>query len=132
MEYKDINIILKPCNNGDIVGDCLNLSETDFAMNNSNKLNDDSNKQVDISLDIHHDVVEQISINYDKETDTIYISFGQPRPSYGEEDTPGIVVLRDLENDEITGITMLDFQKKLEKHPIGKLLLEYMQNTLNI
>lgn len=64
-----------------------------------------------------------LKLDYDEEFDVLYISFGTPRPSYGEEDTPGIVVLRDIHTDEITGVTIFDFKQRLEDGTIKDLKL---------
>ncbi|MFA5306941.1 MAG: DUF2283 domain-containing protein [Candidatus Babeliales bacterium] len=60
-----------------------------------------------------------LSLNYDKKHDILYISIGTPKPSYGEEDTPGIVVLKDMSTNEITGITIFDFMDRINKNTIS-------------
>ena len=55
-----------------------------------------------------------LNLDYDKKNDVLYISIGRPKPSYGEEDVPGIVILKDIITDEITGITVFDFMKRIQ------------------
>ena len=56
-----------------------------------------------------------LNLNYDNKFDTLYISLIPGSQSYGEEDQPGLIVMRDLENDTLTGYTILHFKKKLER-----------------
>lgn len=58
------------------------------------------------------------SLNLDPENDILYIGLGDRSFSYGDETSEGIVVLHDLNTEEITGITILNFKKK------------YLQNRL--
>lgn len=49
--------------------------------------------------------------NYDKKFDTLYYTIGDPRNSYGDEDIDDIVILKNLDTDEIVGITILNFMR---------------------
>jgi uncharacterized protein YuzE len=62
-----------------------------------------------------------LKINYDNEFDIMYISLGDPKPSYGEEEIPGLILLKDINTDEITGITIFDFKKRLEEDSLRNL-----------
>ncbi|KXG78307.1 DUF2283 domain-containing protein [Thermotalea metallivorans] len=64
-----------------------------------------------------------LKINYDRKFDILYLSIGEPRPSYGEEETPGLVVLKDIETDEITGFTIFDFKKRVDTDSLNELNL---------
>ena len=64
-----------------------------------------------------------LNLDYDKKNDVLYISIGRPKPSYGEEDVPGIVILKDIITDEITGITVFDFMKRIQSNDIKNLNL---------
>lgn len=55
---------------------------------------------------------ERLSIDYDEKFDVLYISIDEPKPSYGEEDYEGIIIRRNLENDDITGVTIIDYRKR--------------------
>lgn len=56
--------------------------------------------------------MREIRINHDKVGDVLYILFGSSRPSYADEIDDGIFVRYDMETDEVTGITILDFSKR--------------------
>lgn len=59
-----------------------------------------------------------LSLNYDKKFDVLYISLGAPKDSYGEEEYPSVVTLKDICTNEITGYTIMGFKKLLNE---GKL-----------
>lgn len=54
-------------------------------------------------------------MTYDEEYDVLYITF-EDKPSYGEEKIAGIVILRDINTDKITGATIFDFKKRVKKY----------------
>lgn len=63
------------------------------------------------------------AINHDSENDVLYIGLGDRSNSYGDDDDDGIIILRDIDTRELTGITILDFlykyqNKELEHLPI--------------
>jgi uncharacterized protein YuzE len=62
-----------------------------------------------------------LKIDYDSKFDILYISIGNPVPSYGEEKTPGLVVLKNIETDEITGITIFDFMRRVKDNTMKDL-----------
>lgn len=62
-----------------------------------------------------------LKINYDNKFDILYISIENPVPSYGEEEIPGLVILRSIETDELTGVTIFDFIKKVNNNKINEL-----------
>lgn len=62
-----------------------------------------------------------LKLNYDNKFDILYISIGNPAPSYGEENTAGLVILRNIETDELTGITIFDFGKRVNSNTINEL-----------
>jgi uncharacterized protein YuzE len=55
-----------------------------------------------------------LKFDYDKDNDVLYISVGEPRPSYGYEEVEGIIIRRDFETHELTGVTILYLSKRLE------------------
>lgn len=57
-----------------------------------------------------------LTLNYDKRNDVLYISMETPRPSYGDEVYPGVVVRKDFHTDEITGVTILGYKKMLAEN----------------
>ena len=54
-------------------------------------------------------------INYDKESDTLYIVIADNSNSYGDNDN-GIIIMRDIDTDEITGLTILSAHKLFEEN----------------
>jgi uncharacterized protein YuzE len=57
------------------------------------------------------------SVEYDADSDVLYLSIGEPRPGYGEE-TPEGHVWRLDEEGEFCGLTLIDVQATLEKGAI--------------
>lgn len=53
-----------------------------------------------------------IQINHDKSGDVLYIVFGEPKPSFAETIGDGVYVRKDMDTDELRGITILDFSKR--------------------
>ena len=61
---------------------------------------------------------QNYSFRYDKANDVLYLSVGPPRPSYGEDLRDGIVARYDMDTDEMTGVTVLGFKRRvLSKDP---------------
>ncbi len=58
--------------------------------------------------------MSNLKFNYDKNSDVLYISVGRPKPSYGCEETEGIIIRRDFEKNELTGVTILHLSKRLK------------------
>lgn len=54
------------------------------------------------------------TFNYDITYDTLYISFADRSNSYGVDVGNGWVVTKDIETEEITGITIFDAKKKYQ------------------
>jgi uncharacterized protein YuzE len=54
-------------------------------------------------------------MSYDRDADTVYISFGEPRKAVSEEVDPYVVVRRDPETKEMVGITITNFSRYFEK-----------------
>jgi len=65
-----------------------------------------------------------LSLNYDNKFDVLYISFGHPRDSYGEEDIPHVVTLKDITTNEITGYTIMGYKELLKTGELFNLPLE--------
>ncbi len=55
-----------------------------------------------------------LKFDYDGENDVLYISIGSPRPSYGIEESEGIIIRRDFSTHELTGVTILYLTKRLD------------------
>ena len=56
----------------------------------------------------------QIIMSYDRDADTVYISFGKPRKAISEEIDPYVIVRRDPKTKEMVGITITNFSKYFE------------------
>jgi uncharacterized protein YuzE len=56
--------------------------------------------------------IKKISINYDKDADVLYISFGKARPAVSIELEEGTLVRIDPFTQQIVGITIIDFAHK--------------------
>jgi len=58
--------------------------------------------------------MSNLKYNYDKEADTLYISIGEPRPSYCKSIDGEMIYARyDFDTHELTGYTIICFQKYL-------------------
>jgi uncharacterized protein YuzE len=53
------------------------------------------------------------TISYDKKNDVLYISIIPGVHSYAEEEVPGILIRKSIKDNCLTGITILDFKKRL-------------------
>lgn len=56
--------------------------------------------------------MKTMKVNYDKRYDTLYVAFADKSNSYGDDTVDGLIVMRDLTTDEITGLTILRFLSK--------------------
>lgn len=65
--------------------------------------------------------METMKLDYDKRHDTLYVALGDKSNSYGDDSQPGIIVMRDIETDCITGFTILKFLKKLADQRLPEL-----------
>lgn len=63
----------------------------------------------------------KMKINYDKRFDTLYVALGDKSNSYGDDSMGSVIIMRDLDTDEITGITILSFLKKYHAHSLPEL-----------
>lgn len=50
-------------------------------------------------------------IDYDSKFDVMNYRIGDTSNSYGDEDIDNIVVLKDMDTDEITGYTIMNFKR---------------------
>lgn len=66
-----------------------------------------------------------LSLNLDKRNDILYIKINDTSNSYGDETENGIVVLKDILDDTITGVTIFDFTKKYKENRIRDLKLPF-------
>ncbi len=62
-----------------------------------------------------------IKVDHESKYDTLYVALGDKYNSYGDDSTDGIILMRDLDTDHITGFTILKFFKKYRTHNIPEL-----------
>jgi uncharacterized protein YuzE len=55
-----------------------------------------------------------LNLNYDNDFDVLYIRISKNKNSYGDEGIPGIVMMRDIATDEITGVTIFGYKRMLD------------------
>ena len=67
---------------------------------------------------------KQIQYDYDKSNDILYCSFADKSNSYGDEDPDGIVIMRDIDSNNVTGITVFHIIKMLTDEDSRLLFLE--------
>ena len=53
-----------------------------------------------------------IGFDYDKRFDVLYIALGDRSNSYGDDYDGNVIYLKDIDTDELTGITIMNFKKK--------------------
>jgi uncharacterized protein YuzE len=58
--------------------------------------------------------MKKTKIHYDSEVDTLYISFGNPKPCYAEQIGDGVYLRFDDETDEINGVTITHFSQNID------------------
>jgi len=56
---------------------------------------------------------------YDGEADTLYISFGAPKPATGIDVGEGVIVRYDEQAREVVGLTIVGVGRRLEEY-VGK------------
>lgn len=58
--------------------------------------------------------MSNITVNYDSTNDILYISLGAPVPSISEEKEEGVIIRRSLENNKISGVTIMDYKYRIK------------------
>ncbi len=53
---------------------------------------------------------------YDEEADTLYISFGPPKPATGVDVGEGVIVRYDEQAREVVGLTIIGVGRRIEEH----------------
>jgi uncharacterized protein YuzE len=57
---------------------------------------------------------------YDDDADTLYLSFGTPKPSTGVDIGQGVIVRYDEQAREVVGLTIVGVGRRLEEYVKGK------------
>lgn len=73
-----------------------------------------------------------LQISYDQEYDILYVSIGDPVPSYSDEEgLKGFYIRRAMATDKVTGVTIMDYSKR-NKRSLAKFSpLKIDFNSLN-
>lgn len=53
-----------------------------------------------------------IVFDYDKKFDVLYIALADRSEFYGDDSDGNVIYLKDIDTDELTGITIMNFKKK--------------------
>lgn len=57
-----------------------------------------------------------LKFNYDRKHDVLYISVGDPVPSYSDETgLKGLYIRRAIDTEKLTGVTIMDYSKRSKK-----------------
>lgn len=62
-----------------------------------------------------------MKINYDNRFDTLCVVLSDNSNSYGDDTLNNIILMRDMDTDEITGVTILSFLKKYHSGALSQL-----------
>lgn len=54
----------------------------------------------------------EMSVSYDRQSDVLYLSYGETREAISEENEDGVLVRRDPGSNEILGFTVVDFSRR--------------------
>ena len=56
-------------------------------------------------------------MKYDRSADVLYCSFGTPVEAISVETSNGVIVRKNPDNEEVVGITIVNFFKRFAEHP---------------
>jgi hypothetical protein len=74
--------------------------------------------------------IDKRNAKYDSRHDVLHVLLAPSKPYYGDEDRPGIVINRSVDDESTIGLTIFDFKKK-GKDRLAQELPEYdFSNTL--
>ena len=62
-------------------------------------------------------------VEYDAESDVLYLSMGAPRPGHGRETPEGHVLLFDQDTDEFCGVTLISVAELMRLHGALKITM---------
>ena len=69
-------------------------------------------------------------IDYDERYDILYVVFGDNRHSYEDEYDTGFGLIRDMDTDEVVGVSCYGYKEKKRKEKMIDLLRELGVSTL--
>ena len=65
--------------------------------------------------------IVKATLDYDPQYDTLRIAYASGKNSYGDDSIPGLICLRDLDTDKITGVTVMHFLNLFQRSELPKL-----------
>lgn len=68
--------------------------------------------------------LSELNIGYDPDHDILYVTIGEPVPSYCDEDIEGVLFRKSMNSHKLSGVTIMDFSKKNESQLTRILPLE--------
>lgn len=69
----------------------------------------------------------KVDVSYDNVFDVLYLKFKSTSNSYGDETIDYLVIFKDIDTDEITGLTIFDFKKLYDrKDKIISIIAKYI------
>ncbi|MDI6639056.1 MAG: hypothetical protein QME82_09165 [Bacillota bacterium] len=68
-------------------------------------------------------VGNEISYDYDRRFDVLYVSFGAPRESYCEEPEEGFLIRHNLIDGSFAGVTVIEFMRRCQEGTLPKIPL---------
>lgn len=60
---------------------------------------------------------EKIFISYDQQADVMYLSFAEHVKAYGREISDGVFARYNPENEELVGLTIVNFCQRFDREP---------------
>ena len=62
--------------------------------------------------------VATMKLDYNSRLDTLYVALADKSHSYGDDSLKGIIIMRDIKTEVITGFTIIGFNKKRMTHAL--------------
>lgn len=75
---------------------------------------------------------EKLKYNYDGKFDVLYLALGDKSNSYGDDSEQDLIYLKDMDTDELTGVTIMGFLKKYISNSLPTLPIEISNVLPNI
>jgi uncharacterized protein YuzE len=64
---------------------------------------------------------QKLNVDYDKEGDVLYVTVGDPRNGYYEEDPSGVLLRLDIDTDEVIGFMIYNYSRKKSRKQISNI-----------
>ena len=59
--------------------------------------------------------IDEVEVSYDRDSDVLYLSLGEPRPALTRGEKNGLLVRIDPQTHQVVGLTVLDYEKKFRQ-----------------